>query len=158
MNRQDTKDRPNGHGPSSATQRSPLPPGAAPGKAAASARILVIDDDEAVLDSVSKMLSLAGHEVAVASDGDLGLDAYRRRPHDLVIVDIFMPRKSGMEVIQELRSEFPEVKIIVISGVDVRDGLDLDTLVRPYGIKQALQKPLRVQTLLDAVDRALEQP
>jgi two-component system chemotaxis response regulator CheY len=122
------------------------------------ARILVIDDDEAVLDSVSQVLAMAGHDVEAASDGEKGLEAYRNNPHDVVIVDIFMPRKSGVEVIQELRSAYPEAKIIVISGGDVRDGLDLQTLVRPYGVQQAIQKPLRIQSVFDAVDRILEQP
>ena len=129
-----------------------------PGETEAGGRILVIDDDEAVLDAVSQALSMAGHDVDVASDGDAGLAAYRHQPYDLVIVDIFMPRKSGVEVIQELRGEYHEAKIIVISGVDVRDGLDLQTLVRPYGVQQAIQKPLRIQNVLDTVHRILEQP
>ncbi len=122
------------------------------------ARILIIDDDQDVRSPIRQMLAGAGYEVQEASDGDEGLEMCREDPPDLTIVDIFMPRKSGVEVIQELRSAYPEAKIIVISGGDVRDGLDLQTLVRPYGVQQAIQKPLRIQSVFDAVDRILEQP
>ena len=80
------------------------------------ARILVIDDDDRIRGMVLEMLSESGHEVGEASNGQEGLDQFRQTPTDLVITDILMPEKDGLEIIQILKKENPEVKIIAVSG------------------------------------------
>ncbi len=119
------------------------------------ARILIIDDDQDVRSPIRQMLAGAGYEVQEASDGDEGLEMCREDPPDLTIVDIFMPRKSGLEVIEELRRDFPDVKVIAVSGVDTRDGLDLATLTRSYGVDRAIEKPFLLKDLLQAVKDVL---
>ena len=118
-------------------------------------RILLIDDDQDVRSPIRQMLAGAGYEVQEASDGDEGLEMCRANPPDLAIVDIFMPRKTGLEVIEELRRDLPDVKIIAISGVDTRDGLDLATLTRGYGVDLAIEKPFLLKDLLKAVSDVL---
>lgn len=62
------------------------------------------------------MLENVGYEIVVAADGKKGIKAFQEKPLDLVITDIFMPEKEGLETIRELKRDFPDVKIIAISG------------------------------------------
>jgi CheY-like chemotaxis protein len=79
-------------------------------------RVLVIDDNHDTRVLMQIMLGHAGYAVDVAADGAAGLEAQRVRPADLVITDIFMPNQDGLETIEQLRREFPKVKVIAISG------------------------------------------
>jgi CheY-like chemotaxis protein len=79
-------------------------------------RVLVIDDEPDVCDSVSLTLERAGHDVSTASDGKSGLELCRSSRMDVVISDIIMPGMQGVEVIKRLREEFPDIRIIAISG------------------------------------------
>src|SRR6266480_7062891 len=80
------------------------------------ARILVMDDDELLRGALRVVLEAAGYEVIEAADGDAGLRLQREQAADLVLVDIFMPERDGLEVIRALRAEIPEPKIISMSG------------------------------------------
>jgi DNA-binding response OmpR family regulator len=79
-------------------------------------KILVIDDEPAILLMLKKMLEKAGHEVDTASNGNEGIILFEKNKHDLLITDIIMPEKEGMETIIELRKKYPGLKIIAISG------------------------------------------
>ena len=118
--------------------------------------ILVVDDEEVVRTPLRVALETAGHRVEEATDGEEGLAKYRQNPPDVVIVDIFMPRKSGLEMIQELRSEYSAAKIIAVSGVDIRDGLDLETLTRSFGVIKSIQKPFQLNDLLRVIEELLD--
>ena len=122
---------------------------------AQSPSILLIDDDEQVRTPLRKMLEMNRYGVEEASNGREGIEKYHKKPADVVIVDIFMPEKSGLEVIQELKKD-SSVKIIAISAVDIRDGLDLASLTRNYDVT-TIEKPLRMRELLDAVKGLLEE-
>ena len=78
--------------------------------------ILVIEDDVQVRTMLRIMLEEAGYEVQEASDGKEGLSLFRQKHFDLIITDIIMPEKDGMETIIEMRHDYPDVKIIAISG------------------------------------------
>jgi CheY-like chemotaxis protein len=78
--------------------------------------ILVIDDDELVREALRRQLERVGYRVRVALDGVEGLAQMRERPPEVVITDIIMPRLNGVEVIASIRREFPNVRIIAISG------------------------------------------
>lgn len=79
-------------------------------------RILVIDDERDVRDSVAKILGREGYEVRTADGGTAGLDEYRAHGADIVITDIIMPEPHGIDVIGELRRSSAEVRIVAISG------------------------------------------
>src|SRR5688572_234064 len=79
-------------------------------------RILVIDDDEQVRALLYEILDRAGFKVVEATNGVEGLKLYRAQPADLVITDLIMPEKEGVETILELRREFPDVRVVAISG------------------------------------------
>jgi CheY-like chemotaxis protein len=119
------------------------------------ARILVVDDEDEVRLSLRRMLESAGYEVLEASDGQEAMKVCRSRPLDLVITDIFMPGQEGMETIQALRREFPSVKIIAITGKASEVYLKTARLL---GAQATLQKPLRLDPLLEAVRAVLGTP
>jgi len=116
------------------------------------ARILFIDDDEQTLDLFGQILKGAGHEVIMARDGVTGIALYRKNPTDLIITDIMMPVKDGMEVISELKRDFPEVKIIAISGTGREERREFFFDVsRILGAKRTFEKPIDPAELLQAI-------
>jgi two-component system, chemotaxis family, chemotaxis protein CheY len=124
------------------------------------ARILLVEDDEAVREILRKALASAGHVVDEASNGDVALAAYRREAADLVITDLVMPDKDGLETIMALRKIHPGVKIIAISGGGLSIGsgqLYLET-ARSIGALQVLAKPFTGSALLQAVTEVLALP
>jgi DNA-binding response OmpR family regulator len=80
------------------------------------AKLLVIDDEEDIRFVLKEILERAGYEVDVAADAKEGLDLLRENRADLVITDIIMPGKDGVETVYDIRMEFPNTRIIVISG------------------------------------------
>jgi len=117
------------------------------------ARILVIDDDPDMRAMLEQTLKAAGHEVVLAGDGREGMERHRTSPADLVITDLFMPIQDGMETIRELRSGFPEVAIIAMSGrTDTGAMLSIAQHVADVGL---LHKPLLTDELMAAVAKAL---
>ncbi|MFQ5549074.1 MAG: response regulator transcription factor [Woeseia sp.] len=79
-------------------------------------RVLIIDDEEDIRDVLYDVLIHAGFDVNVASTGDEGIDELRSKPADVIVTDIIMPEKDGVTTIREIRKEFPDAKIIAISG------------------------------------------
>src|SRR5882724_4831199 len=113
--------------PASRTSRSPSPRRHSGGECGRSwihrrprsggvARILVMDDDALLRGALRVALEAAGYEVLEAGDGDAGLRLQREQGADLVLVDIFMPQRDGLEVIRALRAETPQTKIVAMSG------------------------------------------
>src|SRR5438876_3515214 len=99
---------------------------------AAMERILVIEDDALLRGAIRIVLESAGYEVLDAADGDAGLRLHREQGADLVVVDLYMPERDGLEVIREVRAEAPQSKIIAVpgSGVLKFDPVDADTACR----------------------------
>ncbi len=122
------------------------------------ARILIIDDDQRFRGALREMLQDAGYEVIEARDGRPGLDLFRAKPTDLVITDIIMPDVEGIEVIVELRSEFPDVPILAISGGSLKGFGSYLPSAEALGATRSLDKPFRQQVLLDTVRELLSEP
>jgi CheY-like chemotaxis protein len=115
-------------------------------------RVLVVDDQPPILDLISEVLLLLGHEVVTAADGAEGAEVFEHDPtFDLVITDLLMPRLSGWELAQRLRAANPAVAIIVMAGS--LDPTDLER-ARAVGV-ELLQKPVRLRDLQAAIARAL---
>lgn len=120
-------------------------------------RILVIEDDTKIRKMLRKMLERAGYEVNEASDGLEGLKLYREEPADLVITDIIMPRKEGLETIMDLRREFPEVKIIAISGGGRLSPQPYLEVAEGFGAMRVFSKPFDLEDLQRAISELLEE-
>jgi DNA-binding response OmpR family regulator len=120
-------------------------------------RVLVIDDERDIRDTIRYLLQSEGFEVLVAEDGGEGMRLLRSMTVDVVVTDIFMPGKEGIETIYELRSEFPRTRIIVMSGGGGAKGMDFLSVARELGADKSLKKPFDPRELIDAV-RALSGP
>jgi len=118
-------------------------------------RILVIDDEELTRFTMREILEGAGHEVVEAENGNQGLSVQKDQPCDLVITDIIMPEKEGVETIIEMKRDFPSVPIIAISGGGRTRNLDFLKLARQYGARIILAKPFSESELIDAVNDCL---
>lgn len=110
--------------------------------------VLIIDDDEQVRCMLREAFEQAGYEVAAAANGVEGIQLYQQAPADVVILDILMPEKEGLETILDLKREFPAVKVIAISGGSERARIDVLDLARRLGAKHTLAKPFALHTLL----------
>jgi CheY-like chemotaxis protein len=120
------------------------------------ARILVIDDNDDVRTVIAAALVAAGHDVEQAADGGGGIAIQRGRPVDLVITDILMPEKEGIETIRDLKEEFPHLKIIAMSGAGERlKGTSHLWAAKELGAHTVLRKPFSSETLLELVHEAL---
>ena len=120
----------------------------------AHARILVVDDHQDTRDLLLVILKTEGYDVVLAADGDEALARYRERPAEVVILDMFMPRKDGVSTIRELREEFPAVTIVAMSG-DADAWHDALTEARAEGAHLTLRKPLEPWVLLRALEGLL---
>jgi len=107
------------------------------------ATILVIDDDAKLRQMLRRALDDMGHESLAAADGAEGLELFARYAPPLVITDILMPNKEGIETIRELRRADPGVKILAISGSGLMGGADFLSAAKKLGADDALYKPLR---------------
>jgi CheY-like chemotaxis protein len=114
--------------------------------------ILIIDDNPDILQLYSRVLRQAGYDVVEASDGQKGTMLYRKNPTDLVITDIVMPEKEGIETIRELRRDFPDAKIIAISGGGTAMSSSTCLLLAErLGARRTLMKPVKIAELLQIV-------
>jgi len=117
------------------------------------ARILLAEDDNSVRHFLARSLELAGHEVLAFADGEDALPVLTAGPFDILISDIVMPRMGGLELAMKAKEITPGLPVIYITGfaavsVEEADGGE--------GINQLLSKPFHLNSLVDAVDRALQ--
>jgi len=115
--------------------------------------ILVIEDDANLRLVLEQMLTAAGYNVQTAVDGKQGTTLCRATPPDLVITDIYMPNRDGLEVIMDLRQHCPKTRIIAISGqITTKNMLPAASTL---GAARTLAKPFQPQELLAAVEEVL---
>ncbi len=120
------------------------------------ASILVIDDETQTREMLKEMLKREGYEVIDAPDGEAGVKLYREKQTDLIITDIIMPEKEGIEIIMELRGDFPDVKIIAISGGGRSEPADYLNMAKRLGAERTFKKPFDRKEFLGAVRELLE--
>ena len=116
------------------------------------ARVLVIDDDPELLETIRETLSRAGHEVSVASSAPGGMREFHQRGADVVIADLFVPDVDGLALIRELA---PAVKVIAISGGGQRGQPDILQDAQEFGAWRILSKPFARRELLALIDEAI---
>jgi two-component system response regulator (stage 0 sporulation protein F) len=112
--------------------------------------ILVVEDEEKMRDLLRRILERASFTVMTAPHGREALKLFRERPVDLAITDLMMPEMDGFELIRELTAQWPSIRIIAISGADIR--LDM---ARQLGAKAVLKKPVTGSNLVKAVEQVL---
>jgi DNA-binding response OmpR family regulator len=119
------------------------------------ANILLVDDEEQLRSMLRLVLEEAGHAVQEASDGQKAVESFKNQQPDVVVTDLVMPNKEGIETIMELRRLRRDVKVIAMSGGGRNNANDYLTLAKRFGACITLTKPFGNQEILDAVTAAL---
>ena len=118
-------------------------------------KILVIDDDPQVRKAIGRILDRNGHTVVMAKDGRYGLELFESEQPDLVITDIIMPEREGIETIRAIQNIRPGAKIIAISGGGRTGNVDVLMMAAKLGAHEVIAKPFDPATLTDSVSRCL---
>lgn len=118
-------------------------------------KAMIIDDNPDIGRMVSRMLETSGFDCIVLTSGEDLIDQLRAEPVDLVITDILMPRVEGIEIIMSIRSEFPKLPVIAMSGGGHSVGKDVLRSAQQLGAAAVLTKPFTRNDLLEAVNGAM---
>ena len=117
-------------------------------------RVLIVDDDHEIVESLRYALESKGYSVLVARDGNQGLAMAEREDPDLVILDMMMPKRSGFLVLEKLRRTRPvPLKVIMITA---NEGSRHKAYAEMLGVDDYIRKPFAMERLLEAVDRAIK--
>ncbi|MBC7857077.1 MAG: response regulator [Pirellulaceae bacterium] len=119
---------------------------------AKSRRVLVVDDDAEIIDTVQFALKQKGYEVLIARDGNQGLAMAEKDGPDLVILDMMMPKRSGFLVLEKLKTLGNTVKVIMITA---NEGSRHKAYAEMLGVHEYLRKPFAMDKLLECVERLL---
>lgn len=114
-------------------------------------KILVIDDDELILMTFRNLLKKEGFNVVEAQNGNLGIELYKSENPDLVVTDLLMPDKEGLETISDIRAINPSSKIIAMSSGGNTQNMSFLALAKKLGANRVLQKPFKPAEMLQAV-------
>lgn len=114
-------------------------------------KILVIDDDRMVRETLRLILEPAGYQLLFATDGRQGTSAFAEHRPDLVITDILMPEKEGVETIGDLRRASPTLPIIAISGGGRMGGISFLSVAERFGADKVFAKPFEPEDIVAAV-------
>ncbi|WP_028583582.1 response regulator [Desulfogranum mediterraneum] len=118
-------------------------------------RILVVDDEEQIRTMLTQMLEQEGYEVHTAENGEDGMSQVGQHFFDLVITDMIMPVKDGLKFIMELVRDYPELKILAISGGGAIKAERYLTMAGYLGDIATLEKPFKRESLLNLVTQQL---
>ncbi len=118
-------------------------------------KILVIDDDENIRLMLNQMLTNAGYSVVEAQNGQVGVEKFQQEQFDLVVTDLIMPEKEGVETIRELKQINFDIKIIAISGGGSIAPQEYLLLAKRFGVVQTFEKPFHKNEFLEAVNQLL---
>ncbi len=114
--------------------------------------VLVVDDNRELLEAVARVLRSAGYQVQATRDARAVMGMIRAQPPDLVITDIMMPDRDGVEVITEIRKSTRGIRVLAMSGRKYLGALDLLGMAKTLGADATLQKPFEGDELLAAIE------
>src|SRR5262249_6322717 len=121
-------------------------------------RILIIEDDDGLRPLLRLVLQREGYETEEAREGDEGLRLCAARPFDLVLCDVLMPGREGLETIRDLRKLYPPPRVIAMSGGLGLPSMDPLRVASLLGACRTVAKPFRIDRLLQVVADALADP
>jgi DNA-binding NtrC family response regulator len=116
--------------------------------------ILVVDDEDALRTVLSSELEGEGYDVATAADGDEAIKIVQKKPFNLVLLDIKMPKVDGFEVLKFVKEKYPDVKVIMLTGfADLKNAIESKKL----GADDFVSKPYDLVDLLTTIERVLSE-
>jgi CheY-like chemotaxis protein len=120
------------------------------------ANILVAEDVDVMREAIELVLSGEGHAVTLAEDGEVASGLLGKGQYDVIVLDIWMPKKGGLELMREITENYPDLPIVVVSGGGPDATLQNVTAVADlYGAIRVLYKPFEDEELVEAVQQAL---
>lgn len=119
------------------------------------ALVLIVDDDPQMLRLLTDVVELDKHDVLLAQDGALAMDYFDYQLPDLMITDILMPNKEGLELISEVREKFPDIKIIAYSGGGSSDPESYLEFATGMGADKVFSKPMPLAELRQEIQALL---
>ena len=120
-------------------------------------RILVIDDDPIMRDTIKDILQFEGYSVADAADGKEGMELMQNEQFHMIVTDVLMPEKDGIEVIIEAKNRYPDVKVIAISGGGYISAENYLKMARDLGASATVVKPFDIDVFTCEVNRLLQE-
>ncbi|MCK5673393.1 MAG: response regulator [Spirochaetales bacterium] len=113
--------------------------------------VMIVDDEELVRNMIYKSLNKTGYKVLTAENGKQAMGFVEKQKIDLIIADLVMPEKGGLELIMELARNYPDIKTIAISGKIPVENESITGLAEEFGVKAVFSKPLEIFDLLKIV-------
>jgi DNA-binding NtrC family response regulator len=120
--------------------------------------ILIVDDEPGIRELLCMMMESAGHTVATAEDGAEAPKVMAAQPIDVVITDLLMPERDGLEFITEIRKSYPKVKIIAMSGGGHIARDSYLRIAKNFGAHYLLEKPFSQSGVMGAIEAVLKMP
>ena len=117
--------------------------------------ILIIDDENSIRTMLEEIFKDEGFSVTLASDGEEGIKSFKKNPADVVVTDIIMPNKEGLETIIELKKNNPDLKILAMSGGGRMEAESYFQFARKFGADATIEKPFRQNELVQKVAELL---
>lgn len=120
------------------------------------ARILVIDDEAELRTLLNRIFARQGHETVEAANGRAAIRQLQAAPgFDVIVTDLYMPEMDGIETLRHIKTEWPDAKVIVISGGGNRSGLNMLPMAGKFGADRTFAKPFDPAELVQAVDELI---
>lgn len=119
-------------------------------------RILIVDDEESIRSLLQEIFSREGYETLLAPNGKKAMELFKAHTVDLVITDIVMPEKEGLETIREIRAEDPDIPVIAMSGGGQIQPDRYLQVAQMFGADEIVEKPIGNNAILDLVEKCLK--
>jgi len=119
-------------------------------------KILVVDDDDLIRDLIYEILEPNGYQILLADNGNKALEILDREEVDLIITDIIMPDKEGIETIIDIKKKLPRAKIIAMSGGGQLDANSYLSIAKKLGVKATITKPFDPAKLIRTIEEVLQ--
>lgn len=119
------------------------------------ARILIVDDNPDICFVLTRLLERHGHEASAVLNGREALESLESSPFDIAIIDIIMPDMDGIELIMKLRLNYPQLKVIAISGGGMISADEYLRMAKLLKVRRTFQKPIKADELEAAIDELM---
>jgi CheY-like chemotaxis protein len=122
------------------------------------ASILIVDDDPTVRLIARELLRDGDHAIVEAADGDLAMAVIQAVPLDLIVLDLLMPNKDGLEVLRHVKAHYPHIRILAVSSGGRIGAVSYLETARVFGADEVMMKPLRLDSFANVVEALLQAP
>jgi len=120
------------------------------------AEILIIDDEDFIRERIKSNLEEKGHHVSEAREGEEGINKIKEKHFDIILLDVNMPKKGGIQTLMEIKKNYSSLKTVIISGKVPTDSDAFFKLIKQYGATDIIFKPFTKEQLYDVINKQLK--